>query len=296
MATAAVTDITDDETKAIEAVNFDNLTGAGNDAFHDEKDEAPPTKKKREKGKKAEPISPAEQKIDGTVVAEEPDITSPEWHEFVISKFTEDELDADGNPFVHGLRRVTELLIGPILQSKAHVVQAPTFVPDMAPMLQPATVEYTIRILCVRTPEDIEPYELEYTDVGDVFGQNTDPTYARFPSSMAATRAEGRAYRKALRLKRIVASEELTEVPLDEASLKGQISPTQINFIDILCRRLKIDAMKYINLGSKKYANIQEVSYTSAQKMTEHLNTLTNDITKVPEDIKGYKLDWTNTE
>ena len=51
------------------------------------------------------------------VVAEEsPSTTDPGWNDYVMSKFTEKEL-YDGNPLVNGLRRVAELVIGPIVYS-----------------------------------------------------------------------------------------------------------------------------------------------------------------------------------
>lgn len=280
-----------EETSLIDSVDFDSLTGPGNDAFHDQAETAKSAKGKK-KFSKEKGVSPAEQAIDGGVIEEPPKMTSPEWHDYVIRQLEEDEKDADGNPYVHGLRRITELVIGPILESTARVVQAPMFVESIGKITHPTTVEYTLRILNTVTPEGIEPYEMVYTDCADVFEGNTDPEFLRFPSAMAATRAEGRCYKKALRLKRVAASEELTSVPLEEAGINGEITPTQINFIDMLCRRLKVDAMKYINSGKKKYAKIEEVTYVTAKKMTEHLSTLTNDPSMVPDDIKGYKIDW----
>lgn len=286
-------EITDEESKAIETVNFDHLVGDGNDAFHNE-----PVVEPKKKGGKKKPVevSPAQQALDGKVAETEPDITDPEWTDFCIRQLTEDEQDEEGNPYVHGLRRILQKLMGPILLSSAHTVQAPRFIDGSGMMLQPATVEYTLRFLNTRTPEGIEPYVVEYADVADVYVGNTDAMYARHPSATAATKAEGRCYRKALGLKRIISSEESTSVPLEEAGLDGLITPTQINFIDLQCRRLKIDVMKYINLGANKYDRIEHVSYDTAAKMNKHLSTLTNDPSKVSDDILGYKIDWMNRE
>ena len=46
-----------------------------------------------------------------------PDYLSPEWSDFVLSQFNKDEL-SDGAPNVHGLRRVAQLLLGPIVSAK----------------------------------------------------------------------------------------------------------------------------------------------------------------------------------
>ena len=285
-------DITEEESKAIDGVDLEQLTGEGNDSLRGE--DKPKGKGKKKKGQEVEAVSPANQNVDGTIELE-PDITSTEWHDYVIRQLNEDEKDGDGNPYVHGLRRITQLLIGPIIESRARVVQSPTFVESIG-NLQPAVVEYTVRVINSKTPPGIDPYEIVVTDVADVYHGNTDPEFARYSTAMAATRAKGRCFREILQLKRVAAAEELTNVPLDESGVNGLITPTQINFIDLLARRLKIDVMKYINMGSKQYSSIEEVSYASGAKMNEHLHCWINDPSKIPAEIKGYKLDWQASE
>ena len=81
-------------------------------------------------------------------------------------------------------------------------------------------------------------------------------------------------------------------VPLGDAGTNGLITSQQINFIDILCKRIKVDVMKYINLGNTKYTQIEEVPYDTATKMTEHLSGWQNDPSQVPDKVKPYKIDW----
>ena len=50
------------------------------------------------------------------MTTEAPDYLSPEWDAYVMSQFEPNEL-IDGYPNVAGLRRVAELLLGPILES-----------------------------------------------------------------------------------------------------------------------------------------------------------------------------------
>lgn len=228
---------------------------------------------------------------------EEPLMSSPEWSDFVQRQFTDEEVDAEGHPFVFGLRRVANLLLGPTLDSVAHVVQPPAFLDGAGLKMQPTCVEYTVRLLMTRLEHGLStPYPVSFTDTAEVYVGNTDAEFARYPSAMASTRAEGRALRKALMLRHAVASEEKTLVPLSEAGLSGMITPQQINFIDILCRRCKVDVTKYINMGKTKYDKIEEVSYDAAQKMTEHLSGWQNDPSKVPDKVKPYKIDWRNNE
>ena len=46
-----------------------------------------------------------------------PPMSSPEWSDYVLSQFEHDEI-MDGNPTVDGLRRITELVLGPIIETK----------------------------------------------------------------------------------------------------------------------------------------------------------------------------------
>lgn len=284
------TDITRDESAAIAGVDLDTMT-----TIDEGSEMAKKPRKKKLPEKAVTTISPAQQAVSGDVSIE-PDMTDPEWSSYVIRQLDDDEKDVDGNPYVHGLRRIVSKLLGPILKGKAHVIQAPRFIADLGLAMQPATVEYTLEILMGKTLDGIDPYVVELTDVADVYAGNTDPEYARHPSAMAATRAEGRCLRKALQLKRVVAAEEMTLVPIEASGANGCITPTQINFIDKLCKQLKVDVMKYVNMGERKFDTIDDVPHKTALKMTEHLTVWTNNPSKVPESIKGYKIDWMNSQ
>ncbi len=227
----------------------------------------------------------------------EPSMTDPKWSDFVVGHFVDGETDKEGNPFVAGLRRVARLLLGPILVSKASVVQAPSIIPGSLRDLQVATVEYNITIMWCRDLENgLEAYPVEFCDVADVYVGNTDPEYARYASATAATRAEARCLRKALMLQRVVAAEEKTKVPLEDSGISGIISTTQINFIDTLCKRCSIDVMKFVRSGKIKYEYIQDIPFKEAAKMVEHLSKLQREPALVSKEIKGYKKDWRNDE
>ncbi len=300
-------DLTDEEAQALDAVEGFSFQP------NEESPVVAPVKKTRGRKKKVE--EPAEEtpavelevedlgrpdEQEGLEEVEEDDrpeplMSSPEWSEFVQRQFEDDEVDQEGHPYVHGLRRVANLLLGPTLRSEARLVQSPSF--GNSGKMQPACVEYTVEILMQRLEHGInEPYGASFTEVADVYEGNTDAEFARFPSGMAATRAEGRAYRKALMLKRVVSSEEKTLVPLGDSGTNGMIHSQQINFIDVLCRRTGVDVMKYINSGKTVYDKIEEVSYESARLMTEHLSGWQNDPSKIPDRLKPYKVDWRNRE
>ena len=226
---------------------------------------------------------------EGLVVGEggRPDYSSPEWSAYVLKQFTEDEVDDKGNPFVHGLRRVARMLLGPILVSKAKVVQAPTLGEDRS--LTPTTVEYTVRFLwCL--PEDLpeggKALEVEFSDCADVWDGNTDIEFAKYPSAMAATRAEGRCLRKALRIRQIAAEESNVSF---EQVVNGKISPSQANFIDLICQRCNINVLRYIGSWQGKYEKVEDIPYNTAAKMVEHLSGLQNKQESIPEGMRGYE-------
>lgn len=222
---------------------------------------------------------------------DEPLMSSPEWSDFVFQQFEEDELDPDGNPFVHGLRRVGRLLLGPILYSGAEPFQAPAFVGgNLATMLQPAVAKYTLTILMVRLEEGQVAYQMTFSDIADCYIENTDPDFARHPSAMASTRAEARCWRKALQLKK-PSAEEITKVPVDLSFQTGKITSSQVNFINVLCKRNDISVLKFINMGKKKYNDILDIDYGVAASMTEFLSGLQN-TGKCDEKIKGYDPEW----
>jgi len=207
------------------------------------------------------------------------------WSDYVMKQFNEDEL-VDGNPNVDGLRRVTVKVLGDIIKSVAHTVQAPNPNNDWT-----ATVEHHIAI----KPHHAYYDELHFTEVSDVTSQNCDPEYRRHASSTASTRAEARALRKLLMLKRVVAAEELTEMPvITDSGTEGKISKNQINFIESLAKKNNINVMGYINLGSNKYEKIEDVPYQTALKMIGVLSEFQRNPGKIPAKIKGFDMNWRN--
>lgn len=247
---------------------------------------------------------------------EKPDYLSPEWHDFIMSEFTEDEL-MDGYPVVAGLRRVAEKHLGMIVESVPVDI-----VPVQGDGLGRATVSY--RVTFLRNPYQSEIDELKYKlshgistkddrfewerrltlkeacvqrisygDVADVWHGNVDDQFVAFAVAVAATRAEARALRKALKLKTL-AAEELTKKVVKASEEGGEdiISVNQINFIDNLCKKLNIDVVKFLNAGKKTYGSVNQVLRSTASKMIQELNKLQNDLGSIPEEIKGYSANW----
>jgi hypothetical protein len=217
-------------------------------------------------------------------VEEKINSNSPEWNEHVLSHFQQDEL-VDGNPTVDGLRRVAELLIGPITSGKANVVQSPN--PDNDGR---CVVSYTVIVKSLNGSDLI----FEQTSIADCFAGNCDPRFAVFASAVAETRAEGRALRKLLRLRKIIAAEEAGLVPAEENGSNGKITATQMSFIETLCNRNDINVPVYLG-DSKSFSfsgRLEEVPYRSAVAIIAHLSELQRNNASINPKYKGYNPNW----
>lgn len=220
-----------------------------------------------------------------------PSMLSSEWHDYAMTLFHESEM-IDGHPLVAGLRRVAEVVLGPI------VFSGPT---QVFPVQREdhhgrATVVFTVEFA----------NGMRYAEVADSWEGNTDDMFCAFAVAIASTRAEARALRKALKIKG-VAAEELTKK--DTAKIVREISTTkqvsegeyddtsrmsdaQLNFIDVKCKQLNIDGKQLFaqfNADSGK-----KVSKKVASEIIDKLNDFQRDKNSIPEDVLGYKQEWRN--
>lgn len=211
-----------------------------------------------------------------------PNYLLPTWTDEVMLLFANDEL-IDGNPTVAGLRRVAEIVIGPIISSR------PTQVfPVNGDGPGRATVSYTVTFHDHSSPMGV----LEFGDVADVWIGNSDPLFVGFAVAAAATRAEGRALRKALKLKK-VAAEELTKVDVVKAisvPVEGNITPDQINFIDTKCRKLNVNVLKFAEKHGQT-GSIYAITKEKATQLIKELTTMTNKKDSIDSSILGFE-EW----
>lgn len=212
--------------------------------------------------------------------------TSPEWNEYVMGFFTEEEL-IDGKPLVAGLRRIAELLIGEIVSSRPINIY---FQDDPRSPIGKVTVMYEVQF---QTKDKVKIY----ADVADVWAGNTDDMFAVHAPATASTKAEARALRKALQI-RTVAAEELTTKDVhkylsetEPTQDSTRIDKNQITLIDTQCKKMDIDVIKFINSGEDVYESIYSVPKDKAVKMIKALTAKKNS-NKIEPEIKGYKEGW----
>jgi len=225
---------------------------------------------------------------------ERPSMFSDDWTGYVMAHFKSNEM-IDGNPICAGLRRVAELLLGDIIESGPEQVFPAT--DNNGPGR--ATVLFKVVFDWMN-----EGNFRTFKEVADVWHGNTDDLFCAHPVATASTRAEGRALRKALKL-RCLAAEELAKkdiVGIVQKAVKQEptsgeyesskkISSQQVHFIDNRCNQLDIDVIAFINIGEGDYPNINNVNKDSAKKMIKVLNNYQNG-GEIPNKIKGYKIDW----
>jgi len=229
--------------------------------------------------------------VKDKIVSDGPDPTSPEWNDHVLSLFVEKEL-YEGRPLCAGLRRVAELLLGRIVSSRPTQV----FAPQSGTEIGRATVVWEIVF---------EDGSL-FSDVADCWEGNTDDAFCVFNTATAATRAEGRALRKALRLK-TVAAEEMTKK--NTASIVRSISQTkqvategeyenshrmtdpQANFVDAKCKQLNLNVAEFF----KEVFDVnvkRKVDKGQASLAIQKLNDYQQDKSLIPDSITAYLSDW----
>lgn len=219
-----------------------------------------------------------------------PSITDPEWNNYVMNLFTDKET-YDGNPLVAGLRRVAELVIGPIVFSGPTQV----FPPQRDDHHGRATVVFSVEF----------ENGMRYSEVADCWEGNTDDMFCAYAIATASTRAEGRALRKALRI-RAVAAEEMTKkdtakIVRDLSSQKdtsdggyddhGRMSDAQYNFIDVKCRQLNVNGSVLFK-EIFKADNNRKVSKKVASDIIDTLNEYQRDKNNIPENVSGYVEEW----
>jgi hypothetical protein len=222
---------------------------------------------------------------------DQPAFNTEKWHEWVMTQFSDDEM-AGGAPYCDGLRRVTEMIIGPI--SKVEVISS---VPPSTDNRGNATVVIGITINHVTLeghPSFSESIYVE--DIADCNELNTPKEYLKHPSATAATRAEARAYRKILRLKKILAAEEANADQVDAVgenwTPSNPITDQQINVLDIVCKRNNMSVMDFINSGKDKYEFIEQVTEHTAQIMLQHLSRIARGDTTKPKGVGPYDYNW----
>lgn len=229
-------------------------------------------------------IKPEESKIENTVTANDPG-----WTDYVLSLLADDE-KISGNPTTDGLRRIFEVALNcTVIQSTSEVAQHPEPSNEKR-----ATVVHTLSYV-INTESCSEITRCRtVSGAADVYWGNCDKIYRNHPVAVAETRAEGRALRRALKLRKVVAAEELSENIEDDVdgSSVSKISSNQINFIDVLSKRLNINTTNLFKALDISYDSIYNIKHEDAVLSIQKLNEYQQNLSSIPQSLTGYQDNW----
>lgn len=217
-----------------------------------------------------------------------PNINDPEWSDYVIGLLSDDE-KIKGNPTTDGLRRIFEIALDcTIIVSSSDVVQSPD--PNNE---KRATVVHSLIYVLNDSSVDADIKTKHVNGAADVYWGNCDKIYRNHPVAVAETRAEGRALRRGLRLRKVVAAEELAENIEDDVmgDSVSKITSNQINFMDVLSQRLNINMLELIKLLGYDKAT-KELLHDDAVSIIRELSKYQQTVDDIPENILGYDENW----
>lgn len=219
------------------------------------------------------------------------DINSLEWNDYVLGLLSEDE-KIDGNPTTDGLRRIFEIALNcTVVESISQVVQSPE--PNNE---KRATVVHTIGYVLNSEGSDKVNLNLKkiVSGAADVYYGNCDKIYRNHPVAVAETRAEGRALRRGLKLRKVVAAEELAKNIEDDPTSDNvdKISDQQINFIDVLAKRSNININELMLGLSIDPTNIKNISHDTGVSIIRELSKYQQNIGEIPPKLVGYDASW----
>ena len=216
-----------------------------------------------------------------------PSINDIEWTDHVLEMLSDDE-KIKGNPTTDGLRRIFEIAMDCTLTvSKSEVCQAPD--PNNG---QRATVVHSLTYVLNDANLDDLVKTRTINGAADVYWGNCDKIFRNHPVAVAETRAEGRALRRALKLRKVVAAEELADEIEDiDGHNVGKITNNQLNFMDVLCKRLDISATKYLE-NMDLSIDTDKLDHSDGVSIIRQLSSYQQDTSAIPETIKGYEEGW----
>jgi len=222
-----------------------------------------------------------EEPINDTV----PKNSDLEWTDYVLSMLSDDE-KIKGNPTTDGLRRIFEKVLDcEVVGAETEIVQTPE--PNNE---KRATAIHTISYITKDSVVGIK----KISGAADVYWGNCDKIYRNHPVAVAETRAEGRALRRALKLRKVVAAEEIVDSIEDhpDQNSVNKITNNQINFIDVIGQRLNINITKLLEENSLDSKNIYNISHQDAVGIIRNLSKFQQDMSLIPDSIMGYNQEW----
>lgn len=217
-----------------------------------------------------------------------PAFYSEEWSDYVLRQFRDDELQ-DGNPRHSGLLRITEKLLGPVIE---RIVVS--FVAPSKDNFGTATVHSRLRIVINNEQHPLRGEVISEDGIAEVNEGNSVAPYTLHAAATASSKAEAQAMRKALRLRNLVAADEVAaegSIGVNIFMPESIIAPEEITVIDIACKRVNMSVLDFIACGETKYLYVEEIPSSKAKSMIKFLNEIQSQKKTKPVE-KPYDSGW----
>ena len=210
-----------------------------------------------------------------------PEPTDEGWYDFLIDNLYENEL-VQGNPTTDGLRRLTEKFYGEIVKSKSDVIETEHDGNGLR-----CTVRHTLLIRKYKTGSIAEVdacIDVDYRGVPHPFNRHVVAT--------ADTRAEGKALRRALKLRVVTAEEAQTQVSEEEVlTAQDHINDQQIMAINAVCRKHNLNVQKVTEEVYNKVKTLRQLTNLEASVLMDKITSFQRE-KSIPEKFVGYDPSW----
>ena len=182
----------------------------------------------------------------------------PNWTQYVLGKFLEDEMDGR-NPRVEGLRRVAGELVGELIEEGCDLVAEPSQENNFRACAKAWGVFLTK-----------EGRTKRFEALADAHADNCFEDYATYLVAMSDTRAKGRVFRNALHLRRVVAAEEVSKTTAMGVDIQqgGAIHTSQITMIRMIAERHGFNITEVLDNLNIKYELNEQTSDVNLQLLT----------------------------
>jgi|10_taG_2_1085330.scaffolds.fasta_scaffold00149_38 hypothetical protein len=207
--------------------------------------------------------------------------TDSDWVEHILDQLADHELSY-GSPTTDGLRRVAEAVFGQILLSDTHILEVPA---------QALTGKCTAKHRLVFERNDGKG-TLDVSACVDVVGSKLPSPFNQHIVATACTRAEGKALRRALKIRVQTAEEIITTEDPDEDVGGEPINDQQILAINQMCKRNNVNALAVIQETAKAAKKLRDVKNIEGRFILTKLAEYQRNQSTISEDLVGYDENW----
>jgi len=216
-------------------------------------------------------------------VSLKPALNSSKWADFILDQLFDSEL-VMGSPTTDGLRRVTDLEFGEILESETEILELPNRNANAK-----ATAKHTLVIRKYLTDSVIR-----VSACVDVLCDKLPSPFNQHLVSTACTRAEGKALRRALKIRVQTAEELSNSEDIEDTTGNDAMNDQQIIAIKVLCKRNNVDLVKFLKDNSEKNKTIKDIKNIEGRHIMNKLSQYQRE--GVPEELAGYDEGWADSK